>query len=139
MSKKIAIIGTTTSLQDAPYNDESWEIWGLNGAYMAVPRWTRWFDMHDMSILKQHHQPAYFDFLDKAGDKLMLNKKYDECPDARVFPYQELVEKYGRYFTNTVSWLIALALEEEDVEEIGIWGVNMAQDTEYAQQRPSCE
>jgi hypothetical protein len=138
MSKKIAIIGTTTSMMDAPYKDNSWEIWGLNGAYSGIPKWDRWFDMHDMSVLKQVHKPTYFDFLKSAKDKLMLNKKYKDFPDAGVFPYQELVDKYGKYFTNTVSWLIAYAIEQEP-EEIAIYGVNMAQDTEYAKQRPSCE
>jgi len=135
---KIAIVGTTSSLQDAPYKDESWEMWGLNGAYTAMPRWDKWFDMHNMEVLKKHHQPAYFDFLKAAGNKLTLNQKYEDYPDARVFPYQALVEKNGRYFSNTVAWLIALAIEQEP-EEIGIWGVNMAQDTEYAHQRPCCE
>lgn len=138
MGKKIAIIGTASNLVDAPYGDESWEIWGLNGAYQSVPRWDRWFDMHELSILKKYHLPEYFDFLAAAGDKLMMNKKYDEFPNAKVFPAPELVKKYGRYFTNTVAWLIALAIEEQP-EEIGIWGVNMASDTEYGSQRPSCE
>lgn len=139
MGKKIAIIGTTTSLFDAPYDDESWEIWGLNGAYTAVKRWDRWFDMHDIDVLKKHHNPEYFPFLKEAGNRLTLNQKCDEYPDAKIFPYQELVKLYRPYFTNTVSWLLALAMEQEDVVEIGVWGVNMAQDTEYAKQRPSCE
>jgi len=135
---KIAIVGTTSSLQDAPYQDDSWEIWGLNGAYTAIPKWDQWFDMHSMEVLKANHSPAYFEFLKKAGNKLTLNQKYEEYPDARVFPYKELVGKHGRYFTNTIAWLIALAIEQQP-EEIGIWGVNMAQDTEYAHQRPCCE
>lgn len=139
MGRKIAIVGTTTSLVDAPYDDEDWEIWGLNGAYKAMKRWDRWFDMHDLSILKIHHDPEYFNFLEKAGNKLTMNNEYDEYPEAEVFPFQELVDKYRRYFTNTISWLIAYALEQDDIEEIAIWGVNMAQDTEYAKQRPSCE
>lgn len=139
MGKKIAIVGTTASLVDAPYDDESWEIWGLNGAYKAMKRWDMWFDLHDLDVLKKIHQPEYFPFLANAGNKLMLNAKTDEFPDAGVFPYQELASNYRKYFTNTVSWLIAYAMEQEDIEEIGIWGVNMAQDTEYGKQRPSCE
>ncbi len=138
MGKKIAIVGTTCSLMDAPYKDPDWEVWGLNGAYKAMPRWDRWFDLHNMEILKKHHDPAYFDFLANAKDKLMLNKEYSEYPDAEVFPYEALVDKYGRYFNNTVSWLIALAIEEQP-EAIGLWGVNMAADEEYGKQRPSCE
>lgn len=146
MKKKIAIVGTTSSLVDAPYNDPEWEIWGLNGAYQAMPRWDKWFDMHGMEVLKKHHQPEYFTFLKAAGDKAMLAHKSDELPEAKLFPAKELVDKYGRYFTNTVAWLTAYAIEEllkrkegDEKLVLGIWGVNMAMDTEYSIQRPSCE
>lgn len=143
--RKIAIVGTTSSLVDAPYNDPSWEIWGLNGAYDAMPRWDRWFDMHSIDVLKKYHQTVYFDFLRKGGDKVMMAHKSPELPEAKEFPATELVAKYGRYFTNTVSWLIAYAIEElmKDASGerpvLGIWGINMAMDGEYAIQRPSCE
>lgn len=136
--KKIAIIGTTSSLVDAPYNNPEWEIWGLNGAYDAVPRYDRWFDMHSMKILKQYHESAYFTFLNKAGDKVMMAHPSTEVPNAQLFPAKELVDKYGRYFTNTVAWLIAYAIEQKP-DVIGLWGINMAMDTEYSIQRPSVE
>lgn len=138
MKKKIAIIGTTSSLVDAPYNDPEWEIWGLNGAYQCIPRWDRWFDMHSLKVLKKYHEPVYFEFLKAAGSKAILAHKMGNLPDAKLFPSKKLVNKYGRYFTNTISWLIAYAMEQNP-ETIGIWGVNMAMDTEYAAQRPSCE
>ena len=136
--KQLAIVGTTDSLLDAPYDSKDWEIWGLNGAYQAMKRYDKWFDLHDMKVLKECHKPEYFEFMTKAGKNLTLNKKYKDYPDAKVFPYKELVEKYGNYFTNTIAWLVAYAIEQSP-EEIGIWGVNMATDTEYAKQRPCCE
>lgn len=145
MKKKIAIVGTTSSLVDAPYNDQEWEIWGLNGAYDAMPRFDRWFDMHSIDVLKKYHESAYFTFLKKAGDKVMMAHKCDELPEAKEFPAMELVKIYGRYFTNTVAWLIAQAIEElkqrgiDKDSTIGLWGINMAMDTEYSIQRPSCE
>lgn len=138
MKKKIAIIGTTSSLVDAPYNDPEWEIWGLNGAYDAIPRFDRWFDMHSIDVLKKYHQSAYFDFLRKAGNKVIMAHQTPELPEAQKFPAMELVDKYGRYFTNTVAWLIAYAIEQNP-STIGLWGINMAMDTEYSIQRPSCE
>lgn len=138
MGKKIAIIGTTASMLDAPYNDSEWEIWGLNGAYTAIPRFDRWFDMHDLDIIKEAHEPKYIDFLTQCDDKLMLNKSYKELPKAKVFPYDKLIENNRRYFSNTVAWLIAYAIEQKP-DAIGIWGINMATDTEYTHQRPCCE
>lgn len=146
MKKKIAIIGTTSSLVDAPYNDPEWEIWGLNGAYGAMPRYDRWFDLHSIDVLKKAHEQVYFDFLKGAGDKVMMAHPSPELPDAKSFPYNDLVNKFGRYFTNTVAWLIAYAIDELMKQEpsdqkptIGLWGINMAMDTEYSIQRPSCE
>lgn len=54
---KVAIIGmATTSRHLAPWDDESFEIWGLNESYWAghkgpdgkpyMKRWDRWFQMH---------------------------------------------------------------------------------------------
>ena len=45
---------------------------------------------------------------------------------------------FGKYFTNTVSWMIAYGIIA-NFRKIGVYGVDMAQDSEYAHQRPSCE
>lgn len=139
-TKKIAIIGTTISLHDAPYGDPSWEIWGLNGAYIPLKepgkRWDRWFEFHSLEIINKHHDPAYKEFLNAAGDKLMMKQKYDEFPKAKVYPLEDMIKEFdSRYFNNTVAFLIAKAISE-GATEIGIWGVNMACETEYAKQRP---
>lgn len=139
MGKKIAIIGTTASMMDAPYGDESWEIWGLNGAYTQILRYDRWFDMHDKKTLEGAHDPKYFDFLAQCDDRLMLAHLNPDLPKAQAFPYLEILEYFNRrYFTNTVAWLTAYAIMQEP-EEIGVWGVNMATDTEYMHQRACCE
>lgn len=72
-----------------------------------------------------------------------------EVPEARVFPIKEAMDYFStdgrtpmRYFTNTISYMIGLAIME-GFEEIGIWGVDMmmggGQGSEYGWQRPSCE
>jgi hypothetical protein len=51
----------------------------------------------------------------------------------------EVVEQRDRaYFTNSISWMIALAIYK-GYKEIHVYGVNMAQTQEYQHQRPSCE
>jgi hypothetical protein len=59
-------------------------------------------------------------------------------PNAVPYPRDEVVEHFGKYFTNTVSWMIAHAIIENR-SKIGVYGVDMAQDSEYGHQRPSCE
>jgi hypothetical protein len=52
------------------------------------------------------------------------------------------VRRFGGYFNNTVSWLIAYAISKQP-QVLGVYGVDMAQDAimnaEYSMQRPSCE
>ena len=49
-----------------------------------------------------------------------------------------MLGKYGDYFNNTVSWVLAFAMSE-GFKEIHIYGVDMATHSEYGHQRPSCE
>ena len=51
---------------------------------------------------------------------------------------EDMMTVFGPYFTNTVSWMTAIAIAL-GYKEIHIYGVDMAQNTEYGQQRPSCE
>jgi hypothetical protein len=164
---KIAIIGKAPSSRlIAPYDDPSWEIWSLSDNYNVIPRWDRWFEIHDLDRYKELY-PPYYDWmaaLPAGGKPLYISEARAEIPAGVPFPWQQLVAKYGRYFTNTISWQIVFAIEElrrliqavdgapsgsegeltpEDYRRhgamIGIWGVDMATNTEYAHQRPSCE
>jgi hypothetical protein len=64
------------------------------------------------------------------------------------FPADGLKRRWGTYFTNSISWMLAYAIAQVewavgDGAEIGIYGVDMAVGGsvggEYAFQRPSCE
>jgi hypothetical protein len=46
--------------------------------------------------------------------------------------------QFGDYFTNSISYMLAMAIDE-GYQVIHVYGVDMAQDTEYGTQRPSCE
>lgn len=166
---KIAIIGKAPSSRlIAPYDDPRWEIWSISDNFNVIPRWDRWFELHDLDRYKELY-PSYYDWmasLPAGGKPLYTNERRDELPASVEFPWQHLVKKYGRYFTNTISWQIVFAIEElsrviklaklghasdhEGFEltpadyracgaAIGVWGVDMATNTEYAHQRPSCE
>ena len=63
-----------------------------------------------------------------------------EIPNALAYPVNDMVEKYGPFFfTSSLSWMFAQALEREGVEEIGLWGVDMSAHEEYGLQRPGCQ
>ena len=45
---------------------------------------------------------------------------------------------FGDYFYSTISYMLALAIAE-GFEEIGLWGIDLAHDSEYEYQKPSAE
>ena len=149
-SGKVAIVGFAGGHHyQAPFKDESVETWGINRLWVELPdrRWTRWFELHDLGLFyrddEDHKQflrsftgPVYVREQDYA---LALEWGIDT---AVPFPHRILTEQFQPYFTNTVSWLLALAILM-DFEHIGVYGVDMAVDNvmqaEYGEQRPSCE
>jgi hypothetical protein len=62
-----------------------------------------------------------------------------DVPSSVRLPREDLVQKYGPYFfTSSLSWMFALALEQPGIEEVGLWGVDMCATEEYGTQRPGC-
>lgn len=140
--RKIAIIGYTDSRHEAPYGEPGWEMWGLNNLHLQcapeqMASFTRWYDLHDEATIRaDEHHVAWLAKTDLPV--LMWAPRPEEWPTSETFPRTDLIDAFGRYFTNSVSWMIAHAILE-GATTIGVWGVDMAQSTEYAAQRPSCE
>jgi hypothetical protein len=122
---KIAIVGTATHAAKAPWSDPTWEIWAANIG--KVPRWDRWFDLHDDASIDTY--PGHREFLESQTKPVYRQSNY---------PLDALVAKYGTwFFTSTISYMMALAIEENP-KEIGLWGVDLAHETEYKKQKPGC-
>lgn len=139
--RKIAIIGKSpSSMHQAPYGDESWDIWTLFDMNLKqeVPRFTRHFEIHPLDWFREKEKDYYEWLCGVRGKPVYMQRLDEKIPAGVLYPKDEIVDRFGRYFTNTVSWMIALAIHE-GASEIGVWGVDMADDTEYAHQRPSCE
>lgn len=142
--KKLAIVGKApASLPLVPCDDQEYEIWSLSDNYHNLARWDRWFEIHDVEFHRQMH-PEHWEFLTtNHGKPLYLLEPHKDIPHAIIFPKNEIFARFPtpsfhKYYTNSISWFIALALME-GFEHIGIYGVDMAQHEEYANQRPSCE
>lgn len=44
---KVAVVGFASSSRNlAPFQDPTWEVWGLNSLYALIPRFSRWFEIH---------------------------------------------------------------------------------------------
>ena len=137
---KIAIVGFTPTRREAPWLDPTWRVWGINNLHVYVPEHVNadaWFDLHEQSLIRQ--DPQHVAWLRETCVPVYMWDPQDDFPSSRAYPKDEVLKRFGRrYFTNSISWMVALALLE-GVEELAIVGVDMAQDSEYAAQRPSCE
>lgn len=150
--KKLAIVGCAESKVLAPFQDESYEIWGMNNLYGYIPRWTRWFEIHPLAFNGKEYTrrgnpnfrglsvTKYLQSIGAMKCQVYLQKLFPEImPNGILYPLKEILEMFPRrYFTNSVSYMIALGIMEK-FDVIDIYGVDMAVDTEYFWQRASCE
>ncbi len=141
---KIAIVGSAGSSRHlAPYGDKEWTIWSCSAANMgALPRWDAWFELHSDRWLKRPEHlewsTPYLLWLGRQEQPVYMQGPHPSVPKALTFPKDALVEKFGRrFFTSSIAWMQARALIEKPTD-IGLWGCDMAEDTEYAFQRPAC-
>lgn len=136
---KIAVIGSAPSSVDlAPYDDPSWTIWGCSpGAAARVKRVDQWFEMHPLT--QADVTSEYVSWIAGRDIPTALIKLEARIPKGFVYPKEAMLAKYGPYFfTSSLAWMLALAIEQQP-DTIGIWGVDMAANEEYAYQRPGCQ
>lgn len=143
-------------------------IWGLNELYKVSPiiegHWDRWFDIHDPRSSISTRDADNVKWLSSQTKPIYMVQHYSDIPASVSYPLREIINYWeSRYLTNTISMMILLACMEgryrqdvyedgkllhrrgevEDAEkafgEIHVYGVDMAQDSEYSHQRPSCE
>lgn len=190
---KIALIGSAPSsvnlgpYQDAAYNrflggkptpqyppsqfiDEEWEIWACSpGAFGAVPRCNRFFEVHRWEPGKTWFSPEYVQFLQQFRGPVYTGGPVEGLLNGVIYPLARVEAEFSSYFlTSSLALMLALAiLEIEDArrarasgpqivgevrpgeltpagnvvdeDTIGLWGVDMAATEEWAMQRPGCQ
>jgi hypothetical protein len=148
--KKVAICGFAETWKQAPFDDPTVEVWGLNELHKYVPRWDRWFELHDETTLgvtkrdlSEGEQKRHVEWLraQPAGKPIYMQDRFcvsGEIPAATPLPLSELIETYGRYFTSSIGYMLAMALRD-GYDWIGLFGVDLASDVEYPTQRPNTE
>lgn len=158
MSRRVAIVGFGEGRTQAPYDDPSWEVWGLNAGHRVPRAWLKDGRLRAKSWF-QIHPPAGCD----AGEREFLNLlnfgHFDvptyvqpQCLDEwrALYPHAALrglllpypidavkAEFPGGWFANTFCLQIALALHQ-GVDEVGLFGVELAgYGRELAVERPA--
>ena len=135
---KVAVIGlASSSFEAAPWDDPTWQKWGLPWGMRWI-QLDRAFEMHDLGLLRrpESRRPKGYEERLQLIPDLYMQEAY--FPNAKRYPFEEVIETTGDYFNSSISYLIALAIHE-GAETIGLWGVDMDAEEEYGYQRPNCE
>lgn len=119
--KKVAIVGVGGSFKEAPFDDLSYEIWGLNHYYDRYPRWDLWFNMH-------------YDY-EKKGHITQANYPYSRVLKLRTL--QKGDEYQNKYFASTVSYMSAYAIIG-GYDEIFYVGCDFESDDELRSRQKEC-
>lgn len=163
MHERVAIVGTAQSWTHTPWADTGLHIRSLNDAYRmkGFVRADAWYDLHP---LNQFYHPAgdkvyahqippgfycrptnHLQWMSEQVIPVWLHPDYRtqhpeaaNWPHARAFPKAEIEAHFGRYFTSSPGWMIAQALLE-GVKELHIYGIHLATEAEYIEQRPNFE
>lgn len=142
--RKVAIVGGGPTRRRAPFKDASWDIWAFSSRLWRPPRITRWFEIHHIVDLRQQLATrkagrrtfgGYLRFMRRLDCPVYMYKPRRSIPNSVEFPVDRLLAEFGRCFTSTASYLIALAIQE-GYDVIGLWGVDM-RGKKYVRQRPA--
>jgi len=159
--RRIAIVGTAESWSKAPFADPSVEIWSLNDAYcLGLPRVDRWFELHPLdrmvfrapgqkvvkasaippgSFLRPHGHVEWLKQMATTIPVYLQAAPDDTWPvNARRFPIETVEQTFGTYWASGPSYMVALAMLE-GVREIQVWGIHLATEAEYREQRSNFE
>lgn len=147
MVKKVAICGThQDTLNQAPFADEEWEIWGpahrRNDA--RFKRMDVGFEIHVTKhiwdFLGEKDGQEYFHWLQEPDIPVYVRPDMLEgCKGCQAYPLEKATKLMGRtYFASTFSFMLCKAILD-GVEEIGLYGINLTADEEYFYQRPNAE
>lgn len=153
-NQKLCIVGCSDSKGLAPFKEPGWDYWGVNNLYLTMPDhpWVAWFEIHDIAKtpddknflrrakpeFRGQHVNDYLAGISKLPCPVIMQHVWPEIQNSIPYPLEEILKKFGNYFTNTISYEIALGILLQ-YKTIAIYGVDMAVDTEYFWQRPSCE
>ena len=145
MGKKIVLLGTApSSMSLAPFGNPEWEIWACSpgtfglAVYHGV-QFDRFFELHRWEPGQPWFSKDYVDFLINFPREVIMGSHVPAVPNCKVLEAARLVETFGPYFfTSSLAWMCAMAIEEQP-ETIAFYGVDMASNSEYLDQRLGCQ
>ncbi|MFA5165412.1 MAG: hypothetical protein WC481_07610 [Candidatus Omnitrophota bacterium] len=147
--KRLCIVGSAPSKADAPYGDKSFDIWAISGAVFSESlngvkkentEDNSWNDVTRYDVLFEMHKRNKFlpklAKLAECGKPVIMQRVERDIPTSQSFPLDEVSDAVGADFFCTISYMLAYAIYL-GYEEIKLYGIIMAHETEYIRQRPS--
>lgn len=141
---KLAIVGSHPGTRsDAPWHDEEYQIWVFNEAANQdwVKRCDAVFQMHKPEVYRapgNRSDPQHWEWLQKDHDFVIwMQEKDDEVPASRRYPREKITAELlggNDFFLSSIDYGLAFALYL-DYDQIDLYGVEMASNTEYHYQR----
>src|SRR5512139_1124341 len=143
MAHKIAILGAAPSSDKlCPFGDIGWEVWACSPGNYTAPRVDAWFEIHSLDRKWVAGNEPYVSALQE-HPRVYVAVPDKRLPNAILYPLKEMKEFYGNrrfldsFLQSQVSFMLAFAIMQKP-KQIGVWGVDMAAESEYAYQRPGC-
>lgn len=146
----VAIVGTHPLTRDkAPFSNPSVDIWVFNGQTVMdwCPRADAVFDIHPSEdIYRRSLEDKRFGEWLKAEKPMPFYTPYavENCPHNIVYPREDITshllkcftraDRPNEYYTSGPCYAIALAIHL-GYKEIGLYGIEMENNTEYIYQR----
>lgn len=146
-ARKVAIVGGASSRRQAPFADDTWDVWAFSSLRLPTPRISRWFEMHapgDLSTQLTRSTPIrrsyreHVRFLRRLNCPVYMQRRFPQLPRSVPYPLTDALQTFGRCFTSSASYMIALAIMKR-YDTIGVWGIHLTAQSVYARQRPGVE
>jgi len=163
LHERVAIVGTAGSWVKTPWHDQGLHIRSLNDAY-RMPGFQRadsWYDLHPLNkfyhpegnqVYAHQIPPGHYcrpkthlDWLATQQMPIWLHPEYlaqhepaKDWTHAKPFPKAEIEAYWGKYFTSSPGWMMGQAIME-GAKELQIYGIHLATEIEYIEQRPNFE
>jgi hypothetical protein len=164
--KKLCILGTAGSHDQAPWDDPDAEFWGVAHCLLlpGIRKLDKVFEIHLPYIYEKeispyskkpiiYHANKENQMFGRTGDiEVIIGQEKDDNLNKVVqFPREQLKRKYSDllpdsdqfYATNSIAWMIVWGLdkiiEENAYDEIHLYGIHLETDSEWQYERPCNE
>jgi len=159
---KIAIMGFGPTQKEAPWGDKGWEKWGMPWCERFT-EYDRLFEMHSRDVLSlgiplilkefwtgthiktvSHRPRDYGSRLIKLAESDKTLYMHQASEGIEAYPFDKVIPWTGDYFISSISYMLGLAIAEiqekaDEDNSLGLWGVDVSGDEEWAYQRANNE